>query len=390
MGGFFGGGWTASPVNVIGSGVTVTAGTITASGGGGGNWTATPVSTVGSGLTVTAGTITASGGSGGWNAGTVSAIDPATLALVSGTLFAVGVNQTITANGTTSVNMFQTGNLIINSGTSSAIINPVGTVPSQKFSLLIEQGATVQMIGLGPDFVFSNQTTGYASTAIPFAIDILDCQSIDGTYIAVKNVQNNYNVTVVPNTWNPSDTAGNGAVFSNGNLTINATNGSAAWSITRSKIARAGGKRYTEHVIVRNGSAGGSNGDWAVGVANSGQTLNSNLGNPASGSGGYYPLTGLTYFNGATGTIATGAAGNTVRFAIDLGSQLLWYAINGGTWNNNGSADPVAEIGGISFSSITGPYFLAFAFEAADAEITSNFGGTSFTYSVPTGYTAGW
>lgn len=61
--------WNAGRVNALGANLTLTSGTLAATGGGGGNWTAAAVTTLGAGLSNTGGTIAAD-----WHGGTVAAI----------------------------------------------------------------------------------------------------------------------------------------------------------------------------------------------------------------------------------------------------------------------------------------------------------------------------
>jgi hypothetical protein len=54
-------------------------------------------------------------------------------------------------------------------------------------------------------------------------------------------------------------------------------------------------------------------------------------------------------------TIQTWATGNNCCVAVDLDTKLIWFRTNGGNWNNNGSNDPVAEVGGIDLTwALTG------------------------------------
>src|SRR6185437_13394520 len=55
-----------------------------------------------------------------------------------------------------------------------------------------------------------------------------------------------------------------------------------------------------------------------------------------------------------------------VAVALDFGTQKAWARVwNGsswGNWNNNASGDPVAEVGGFSFSTVAGTatYYIGF------------------------------
>lgn len=189
-------------------------------------------------------------------------------------------------------------------------------------------------------------------------------------------------------TWDTNNTGGNG-VFSNGNLTI--TSGSGSWNSTRATQGLPAGKWYFEATIDNNGTVGGSNGDFAVGIANTNLNMSSTPGAVSSTAVMYYPQTGLVFSNGGTSTIQTGAVSHVVCVAFDTTAKLIWWRVDGGNWNNAaiGSQDPAAGIGGKSFSSIThGNWYPNFGFESTDAKVTANFGATSFTQTVPTGYSS--
>ena len=68
----------------------------------------------------------------------------------------------------------------------------------------------------------------------------------------------------------------------------------------------------------------------------------------------------------------------------------VWFRLNNGEWNGSPSADPVANVGGIDISAMAGPTMFPTVQATGDAGITCNFGATGFSFSVPSGYTAGW
>jgi hypothetical protein len=174
-------------------------------------------------------------------------------------------------------------------------------------------------------------------------------------------------------TWNPSDSGGGS--FSNGNLTIAGT-GTAFVTTRATAPVAAGSKVYVEATIDRNGTAFGSNGDWALGVATTAQATNTFIGPNGSAAFGYFPWTGLIFANGAVGTLQIGAVGSTVCLAFDLTAFTFQIRINGGAWSASQS-----------FSNMSaGPFYLAFSVEGSDSQITANFGDSPFSFSVPAGY----
>lgn len=173
-------------------------------------------------------------------------------------------------------------------------------------------------------------------------------------------------------TWNPADSGA--GTFSNGNRTI-AGSGSS-WATTRATAPVGRAKIYVEATIDANGTAAGSNGDWALGVANSIQSKGALLGPDGTAGFAYFPWTGLIFANGGTGTLQTGAVGTTVCLQFDTTALTFAVRINGGSWSASHS-----------FSSMRdGPFFLAFCVEGSDSRITCNFGANAFNFSVPSGY----
>jgi hypothetical protein len=86
------------------------------------------------------------------------------------------------------------------------------------------------------------------------------------------------------------------------------------------------------------------------------------------------------------GTSRTIAIGNVLRFALDIGTGKMWIGDSSGWYEG----DPVAETSP-SFNGIpAGTWFAAIALfhDSSDPTMTINFGGQSFAYPVPSGYSA--
>jgi uncharacterized phage protein (TIGR02218 family) len=67
----------------------------------------------------------------------------------------------------------------------------------------------------------------------------------------------------------------------------------------------------------------------------------------------------------------------------------IWFRINGGLWNNNPLADPIANIGGFTFPTISPPlypYIGEGTGFVGGQVLTANFGATTFVYTPPSGY----
>lgn len=67
----------------------------------------------------------------------------------------------------------------------------------------------------------------------------------------------------------------------------------------------------------------------------------------------------------------------------------VWIALNGGDWNNDPAADPVNNVGGQSLVGMRNDIMYPVTFAAQSTQVF-NFGASAFTYSVPSGFTAGW
>ena len=186
-------------------------------------------------------------------------------------------------------------------------------------------------------------------------------------------------------TWNPADKSVN-ITLSNGNLT--ATNGATAGDNgVRSVTSKSTGKYYVEFTIT--GVLGGP--DTGIGIATSSAALT--IGATSTGGLICYAGTGNIYFNGSFTSISTGGStgiGTVWCMAIDLANSKGWFRINGGNWNGSGTDNPATNTGGINIATLF-PTNAAYAFFCANANaagVTANFGGTAFSFTVPSGFTA--
>jgi hypothetical protein len=81
-------------------------------------------------------------------------------------------------------------------------------------------------------------------------------------------------------------------------------------------------------------------------------------------------------------------------FAIDLDNGRLWIRTNNGLWNNDASADPATNVGGLDISpffttGVTQIYAIVFIDFINNAFVV-NFGATPFTFGVPANFTPGF
>ena len=173
-------------------------------------------------------------------------------------------------------------------------------------------------------------------------------------------------------TWNEADKTA-GVTLSNGDLT--ATNGSATWRGVRGTENKSSEKWYCEFTV---GSL--SNGDgFRLGIATALGIL-TDLGD-AYGYG--YEGDGQKRHNGSE--IAYGDAyttGDIVSMALDLDNGKIWWAKNG-VWQAGG--DPAVGTNE-AYSGISGTFFPQITFWGGADSVTVNFGSSSFSYSVPSGF----
>lgn len=132
-------------------------------------------------------------------------------------------------------------------------------------------------------------------------------------------------------------------------------------------------------------TVGGGNANWTVTGTNS-------LGNDANSFG--FRLDGSTFVAGTNEANWDGSnaptQGGVVDIAFDLINMKAWARFNGGNWNNDviANQNPATNTGGYSISGITGPFYAGGSAVGVGDTITANFGEQSFTYALPSGFTA--
>lgn len=179
-----------------------------------------------------------------------------------------------------------------------------------------------------------------------------------------------------PTIWNPADVGGPGVV-SGSNLTFSTSTGGNAG--VRSTNPLNAGRAYFEITI---GVQGG--GAYNAGVVNGSATPEVDTGNPISHGAAIVWANGNISPSGSLG--AGFSNGDLCCIAVDLGSKLIWFRKNGGSWNG-GANNPATSVGGISFSP-TGPFHAFGGLTIGSSSLTANFGATSFVHSVPSGFSS--
>lgn len=170
-------------------------------------------------------------------------------------------------------------------------------------------------------------------------------------------------------TWNPSDKSAN-ITLSNGNLT--ATNaGTNAWVGVRPTTTKTTGKWYWEVTLGQTTEATGT----VVGVIDIAAAFNGDsniIGGYLTGQGGYK-------YDYDAGTSAQGSsvANDVIGLAWDIGARTLAVYRN----NTLKFTCTSASIGTVADTAVFEAYTLNDA-------CTVNFGGSAFTYTPPSGFSA--
>lgn len=211
--------------------------------------------------------------------------------------------------------------------------------------------------------------------------------------------------------WNPIDRTANVGLTSSSmvaSCSANATFGEGV----RSTVLKSSGSLYFEVTL---GSAGDQ---IAVGVCTRSTLIASGAGSGAGGIIGrnagttYHAMAGAfgmvtnggvstIYMNstlGAASGLGSLANGHVIAVAINFTSQLGWIknlSVGGtaGQWNLNLNGDPAGGTNGISIAAILGAGLVPFGtvyFGTTGGIGTINPGTSSFTGTVPSGFTGAW
>lgn len=193
-------------------------------------------------------------------------------------------------------------------------------------------------------------------------------------------------------TWDPATVTN--VTLSGGNLvaTNTGTTSTDQGAHAPSTAGKTSGKWYFEVTF----GASPAGGNLGLGIGTTASTY-PNMGNSAT-TGGMVYVSGNIYANGGFSGLAIGAraASDVIGVAADLDNHKIWFKKLNGTptsWNasSGGSNDPATNVGGVTIPSGTMIPFVTFGGSSGvSTSFTANFGATSFTGSVPSGFTSGW
>jgi len=176
--------------------------------------------------------------------------------------------------------------------------------------------------------------------------------------------------------WNPSDKHAD-IVLSNNNLTATHDGASAdTWIVARATRAHSVGKYYFEQKWI--------SGYVGMGLALASSTLSNFLGS-AVGSAGYYTDGNVWVGGGSTATGAAIASDEWGGLAVDFDAGKAWVRNITG-W----IGDPEAGTGNTISFTPNSELFAACVLSllAGASEVTANFGGSAFAYTIPSGFIA--
>ena len=174
-------------------------------------------------------------------------------------------------------------------------------------------------------------------------------------------------MALAPTTWNPADKAA-GATLSNGNLTFTGEVSMAC----RSSFSAASGKWYWEITL------GAGTYPAAVGIGKAGAALGAYVGSDANGIGWFGDVS--TYYANALSTTygTTSGPGDIISVLLDLdsGTIVLWR-------NGSPMGTMVSGLSGTWYAMVSGN-------QNVPSTCTANFGATTFAYTPPAGFNAGF
>jgi hypothetical protein len=195
----------------------------------------------------------------------------------------------------------------------------------------------------------------------------------------------------VPMTWDPATVAL--VTLSGSNLT--ATNTGTTQTEQGAKgaggAAKASGKWYFE--VTGGVNTGGSNVGVGIGTPSSTYT---SMGNVGAVTGNELFNSGNIWANGSSTGITLGSwiTGPTlIGIAVDLDNRKIWFRKGAsGNWNANATYNPATNTGGVTIPSGSMVPYCTFGGAGGDSgrAFTANFGASSFSGAVPSGFTAGW
>jgi hypothetical protein len=203
---------------------------------------------------------------------------------------------------------------------------------------------------------------------------------------------------VTYDTFDPDAFVQSGHALSGGNLVVTQTS-SIVGSSAQTVEGKSAGKWYMEFTDGPDASTGklfglcpvwGYLGGFGPGNGPASTTPNNDTGWGYKSNGAVQAFQA----NQTSVNATTYANGNVVGMAIDIDNKRLWFRNSAGTWiGTSGTPDPATNTGGfdITLELYGGGLIYPCVFMLQNTEaFTANFGASGFTYTPPSGFTAGW
>lgn len=431
------------------SGVVTGTGSACGAGGGGGTITigTTPIASgtsgrllydnsaivgeaiIGSGLSLAGGTLSATGGGAGITTATLDLDFPVystALANVTGLTNSLSVNVSSGQSYvfTIGLRMFspsQTYHFVSPAANSGGIAVALGGTATLSYLSINGSGmddttpipVRSTVAGLGQPIILYMSTgtkptatlVGVMTAAASGTVTVQFAQAASGSPLGSGVRQGSY-IQLIPTTITgntgltfnrfSAEATGPNAELSNGNLTATKVNSANSVTVLTTNMRprptdTTPVKLYAEFTV---SSGSVSNCDQRFGFAAPGQFITEDLG--FSTDSLTYTICGTSFqvfWNSALITTYTGYAAFTnatvFRMCIDLTNHLVWGNAGTGNWNGSSSANPSTGVGGLSFApvlpgsanaSVTGPYLAGVEPLDVGSVITANFGSSTYAF----------
>lgn len=208
----------------------------------------------------------------------------------------------------------------------------------------------------------------------------------------------------VPVTWDPAAHCSSvrTVAFSGANLVATfdgpfLTNVNFGFCGRATQAITSGQKKYWETII-----NGGAIGESGVGIIGTGtvppwptDVLQEKLLGQAGGVA--YVQGGNVWASGTQqATFESYGDGDVIGIAVDFNAQLVWFRVNSGNWNNNGSANPATGTAGFDYSGFISTdvypgyqvYWDNDNYLTGPSNATAIFDAGSFNHAAPSGFSA--
>lgn len=154
--------------------------------------------------------------------------------------------------------------------------------------------------------------------------------------------------------------------------------GSTSLYSVRAVASHFVGRFYYEATVL------GSANNAAIGISKASFPLNDWPGDTVTSVG--FVAGEIRQTGSALATVYSFAVNDVVCVAVDLSQNLIWVRKNASTWNNNATADPATNIGGVTYTSSSKDLFYPTVEPSSVGSIRMNFGAGGYAFGRPNGF----